>query len=84
MVVEMYYAVDTSCEMVHAFRCRSYRDGYVVSNCEGKAITPNEARVIMADFVGEPKTVYSMKQLCECYGAGHVCNFAGCVLGIAR
>lgn len=84
MVVEMYYAVDTSNETVHAFRIRSYRDGYVISNYEGKAITPNEARAIMADYIGEPETMYNMKQLCERYGYGHVCNFAGCMLGIAR
>lgn len=82
MVVEMYYAVDTSSETVHAFRTRSYRDSYVFSNYEGKAITPNEARAIMADYIGEPKTVYSMKQLCERYD--HRCRFDGCMLGIAR
>lgn len=43
----MYYAVDTSSETVHAFRTRSYRNSYVISNYEGKAITPNEARAIM-------------------------------------
>lgn len=82
MVVEMYYAVDTSSETVHAFRTRSYRASYVISNCEGKAITPSEARAIMADYIGEPKTRYSMKQLCERYD--HRCRFDGCMLGIAR
>ena len=81
MVVEMYYAVDTSCETVHAFRIRSYRDSYVISNYEGKAITPSEARVIMADYIGEPETMYTMPQLCQRYGYGHVCNFDGCMLG---
>ena len=78
----MYYAVDTSSETVHAFRTRSYRNSYVISNSEGKAITPNEARAIMAEYIGEPKTMYSMKQLCERYD--HRCRFDGCVLGIAR
>ena len=78
----MYYAVDTSSETVHAFRTRSYRNSYVISNYEGKAITPNEARAIMADYIGEPKTRYSMKQLCERYD--HRCCFDGCMLGIAR
>lgn len=67
MVVDMYYAVDTSCGTVHAFRTRSYRDSYVISNYEGKAITPSEARAIMADYIGESKTRYSVKQLCERY-----------------
>lgn len=86
MVVDMYYAVDTSSETVHAFRIRSYRDSYVISNHEGKAITPREARAIMADYIGEPETVYSMKQLCESYGHryDHRCRFDGCMLGIAR
>ena len=53
MVVEMYYAVDTSSETVHAFRTRSYRDSYVISNYEGKAITPNEARAIMAECLAK-------------------------------
>lgn len=48
MVVDMYYAVDTSCGTVHAFRTRSYRNSYVFSNYEGKAITPSEARALMA------------------------------------
>ena len=78
----MYYAVDTSCEVVHAFRTRSYRNSYVISNCEGKAITPSEARAIMADYIGEPMNRYSMKQLCERYD--HRCRFDGCMLGIAR
>ena len=78
----MYYAVDTSCGTVHAFRTHSYRASYVISNCEGKAITPNEARAIMADYISEPKTMYSMKQLCERYD--HRCRFDGCMLGIAR
>ena len=78
----MYYAVDTSCGTVHAFRTHSYRASYVISNCEGKAITPSEARAIMADYIGEPKTRYSMKQLCERYD--HRCRFDGCMLGIAR
>lgn len=82
MVVDMYYAVDTSCGVVHAFRTRSYRDSYLLDNYEGKAITPSEARAIMADYIGEPKTVYSMKQLCERYD--HRCRFDGCMLGIAR
>ncbi len=82
MVVDMYYAVDTSSETVHAFRTRSYRDSYVIGHYEGKAITPNEARAIMADYIGEPKTMYSMKQLCERYD--HRCRFDGCMLGIAR
>ena len=82
MVVDMYYAVDTSSETVHAFRTRSYRNSYVFSNYESKAITPNEARAIMADYIGEPRTRYSMKQLCERYD--HRCRFDGCVLGIAR
>lgn len=82
MVVDMYYAVDTSSETVHAFRTHSYRASYVISNDEGKAITPNEARAIMADYIGEPKTRYSMKQLCERYD--HRCRFEGCMLGIAR
>ena len=82
MVVEMYYAVDTSSETVHAFRTRSYRASYLLDNYEGKAITPSEARAIMADYIGEPKTRYSMKQLCERYD--HRCRFDGCVLGIAR
>ena len=81
MVVEMYYAVDTSSETVHAFRTRSYRDNYVRNNCEGEAITPDVARAIMADYIGEPKTMYSMKQLCERYD--HRCRFDGCMLGIA-
>ena len=81
MVVEMYYAVDTFSETVHAFRTRSYRASYLLDNYEGKAITPNEARAIMADFIGEPKTMYSMKQLCERYDPDHVCNFDGCMLG---
>lgn len=82
MVVDMYYAVDTSNEMVHAFRIRSYRDGYVISNYEAKAITPAEARAIMADYIGEPKTMYTMPQLCERYAPRHhVCNFDGCMLG---
>lgn len=84
MVVEMYYAVDISCETVHAFRTRSYRDRYVISNYEGVAITPNEARTIMADFIGEPKTMYNMKQLCERYGYGHRCRFDSCMLRVAR
>ena len=78
----MYYAVDTSSETVHAFRTRSYRASYLLDHCEGKAITPSEARAIMADYIGEPKTVYSMKQLCERYD--HRCRFDGCMLGIAR
>ena len=78
----MYYAVDTSCEVVHAFRGCSCRDNYVRNNYEAEAITPNEARAIMADYIGEPKTMYSMKQLCERYD--HRCRFDGCVLGIAR
>lgn len=82
MVVEMYYAVDTSSETAHAFRTRSYRASYLLDNYEGKAITPSEARAIMADYIGEPKTVYSMKQLCERYD--HRCRFDGCMLGIAR
>lgn len=82
MVVDMYYAVDTSSETVHAFRTRSYRASYLLDNHEGKAITPNEARAIMADYIGEPKTVYSMKQLCARYD--HRCRFDGCMLGIAR
>ena len=82
MVVEMYYAVDTSSETVHAFRTRSYRDSYVFSNYEVEAITPSEARAIMADYIGEPKTRYSMKQLCERYD--HRCRFDACMLGIAR
>lgn len=82
MVVEMYYAVDTSCEAVHAFRTNSYRGKYLLNHCEGKAITPGEARAIMADYIGEPKTRYSMKQLCERYD--HRCRFDGCMLGIAR
>ena len=82
MVVEMYYAVDTSSETVHAFRTRSYRSSYLLDNYEGKAITPNEARAIMADYIGVSKTVYSMKQLCERYD--HRCRFDGCMLGIAR
>ena len=81
MVVGMYYAVDTSNEMVHAFRTHSYRASYVISNYEGKAITPNEARAIMADYIGEPKSMYTMSQLCQRYGYGHVCNFDGCMLG---
>lgn len=81
MVVEMYYAVDASCETVHAFRSRLCRDNYVYANYEGKAITPSEARAIMADYIGEPKTMYSMKQLCERYD--HRCRFDGCMLGIA-
>lgn len=80
MVVEMYYAVDTSNNEVHAFRTRSYRDSYVISNYEGKAITPNEARNIMAEYIGEPKTMYTMPQLCERYDPCHVCNFDGCML----
>lgn len=34
----MYYAVDTSSETVHAFRTCSYRDSYVISNYEAKAV----------------------------------------------
>lgn len=82
MVVDMYYAVDTSSETVHAFRTSSYRASYLLDNHEGKAITPSEARAIMADYIGEPKTRYSMKQLCERYD--HRCRFDGCMLGIAR
>ena len=78
----MYYAVDTSCETVHAFRTRSYRASYLLDNYEGKAITPDEARAIMADYIGEPKTRYSVKQLCERYD--HRCRFDGCMLGIVR
>lgn len=82
MVVDMYYAVDTSCGAVHAFRTNSYRASYLLDNYEGKAITPNEARAIMADYIGVPKTRYSLKQLCERYD--HRCRFDGCMLGIAR
>lgn len=82
MVVDMYYAVDISSETVHAFRTRSYRASYLLDNYEGKAITPSEARAIMADYIGEPRTRYSMKQLCERYY--HRCRFDGCMLGIAR
>lgn len=82
MAVDMYYALDTSSETVHAFCTRSYRASYLLDNYEGKAITPSEARAIMADYIGEPKTVYSMKQLCERYD--HRCRFDGCMLGIAR
>ena len=82
MVVDMYYAVDTSSETVHAFRTSSYRASYLLDNYEGKAITPSEARAIMADYIGEPRTRYSMKQLCERYD--HRCRFDGCMLGIAR
>lgn len=78
----MYYAVDTSCGTVHAFRTNSYRGEYLLNHYEGKAITPSEARAIMADFIGEPKTRYSMPQLCERYD--HRCRFDGCMLGIVR
>lgn len=81
MVVEMYYAVDTSCGMVHAFRTNSYRGEYLLNHYEGEAITPSEARAIMADFIGVPKTMYAMNQLCERYGYGHRCRFDGCMFG---
>ena len=78
----MYYAVDTSNEMVHAFRTNSYRGEYLLNHYEGKAITPAEARVIMADYIGESKSMYTMPQLCERYALHHhVCNFYGCMLG---
>ena len=78
----MYYAVDASSNMVRAFRTRSYRAGYVISHCEGKVITSSEARVIMADYIGELKAMYGMRLLCERYDCR--CRFDGCVLGIVR
>lgn len=82
MVVEMYYAVDASSEMVYAFRTCLYCDSYVIGNYEGKAFIPDEARAVMADYIGELKSVYGMKRLCERYD--HRCRFDGCMLGIAR